>query len=64
MTERANVDRYVKAGMSLWRTIQWIDRNVLRMSDPVVGWRAIFRETRVKPGHMETRVKPGHCWRT
>ncbi len=55
MTERANVDRYVKAGMSLWRAIQWIDRIVLRRSDPVVGWRAIFREA---------RVKPRHCWRT
>ncbi len=55
MTEHEKADRYVEAGMSLWRAIQWIDRIVLRRSDPVVGWRAIFRET---------RVKPRHCWRT
>ncbi len=51
MTERANVDRHVKTGMSFWRMFQWIDRNVLRMSEPVVGWRATFRETRVRSGH-------------
>ena len=51
MTERANVDRYVKVGMSLLHAIQWIDRIVLRRPDPVVGWRAIFRETRLKPTH-------------
>ncbi len=47
--EQANVDRHVAAGMSLGRAIQWVDRTVLRRSDPVLGWRAVFRETRSKP---------------
>ncbi len=50
MTEQVNVDRYVAAGMSLWRAIKWIDRTFLRPYDPVVGWHAIIRETRAKPG--------------
>ncbi len=50
MTEQANVDRYVEAGMSFGRAIQWVDRAVLRRADPVVGWRAVVRETRAKPG--------------
>ncbi len=50
MTEQANVDRYVEAGMSLGRAIRWIDHTILRTSDPVLGWRAVFRETRGKPG--------------
>ena len=55
MTEQVNVDRYVAAGMSLWRAIQWIDCNLLRRSDPVLGWRAVLRET---------RASPEHYWRT
>ncbi len=52
MTERANVDCYVKAGMSLGRAIQWINRTVMRESYPVVvGWRAIFKEARGTPEH-------------
>ena len=51
MTEQANMDRYVETGMSLWRAIQWIYRTFLRQSDPVLGWRAVVRETRAKPGH-------------
>ena len=50
MTEQEKTDRYVKAGMSLGRAIQWVDHTVLRWSDPVLGWRAVFRETRSKPG--------------
>ncbi len=49
MTEQANVDRHIEVGMSLGRTIRWVDRTILRTSDPVVGWHAIFRETRGKP---------------
>ncbi len=55
MTVQEKADRYVEAGMSLWRAIQWIYRTFLRQSDPVLGWRAVFRET---------RAKHGHCWNT
>ncbi len=55
MTEQVEVDCYAATGMSLWRAIQWIDRNVLRRSDPVLGWRAVLRET---------RARPRHCWHT
>ena len=55
MTEQVNVDRYVAAGLSLWRAIQWIYRTFLRPSDPVLGWRAVLRET---------RARPRHSWRT
>lgn len=50
MTEQANVDRFIEVGMSLGRTIRWVDRTFLRPYDPVVGWYAIFREARGKPG--------------
>ena len=51
MTEQEKADRYVETGMSLWGAIQWIYRTFLRQSDPVLGWRAVVRETRAKPGH-------------
>ncbi len=50
MTEQANVDHHIEAGMSLGRAIRWVDRTILRPYDPVVGWHAIFREARGKPG--------------
>ncbi len=55
MKEQVNVDRNVADGISLWRAIQWIDRIVLRRSDPVLGWRTVFRET---------RATHRHSWRT
>ena len=48
MIEQAKVDRNVAAGMSLGRVIERFDRTVLRRSDPVLGWRAVVRETRCK----------------
>ncbi len=44
------VEFSIAAGMSLGRVIERFDRSVLRRSDPVLGWRAVFRETRSKPG--------------
>ncbi len=50
MIELAKVDHCIAAGMSLGRVIERFDRSVLRRSDPVLGWRAVIRETRSKPG--------------
>ncbi len=50
MIEQANVNRFIEVSMSLGRAIRWVDRTILRTSDPVVGWHAIFREARGKPG--------------
>ena len=51
MIEHAQLDRYAEDGTSLDRAIRWVNRTVMRESYPVVvGWRAIFRETRAKPG--------------
>ena len=47
-------DRYVTAGLRLGHVIQRFDRTFLRQPDPVLGWRAVVRETRSKPGHAGT----------
>ncbi len=51
MIELAKVDHCIAAGMSLGRVIERFDRSVLRRSDPVLGWRAVLRETRARPRH-------------
>jgi len=47
-------DRYVAAGLILGHVMQRLDRTFLRRSDPVLGWRAVVRQTRSKPGHAGT----------
>ena len=51
MTEQANANRFDVASMSILRAIRWIDSTLLRRSDPVLGWRAIFKEAGAIPEH-------------
>ena len=51
-------DSYVTISLRLGRVIQLLDLTFLRWSDPVLGWRAIVRETRSKPGHAGINSPP------
>ncbi len=46
MTEQANVDRYVEAGMSLGRAIRRVDRTVSRAFHPMFRWGVTYLEKR------------------
>jgi hypothetical protein len=51
MTEQANANCFDVASMSLLRAIQWIECTLLRRSDHVLGWRAIFKEAGAPSGY-------------
>ena len=51
-------DSYVTISLRLERVIQLLDLTFLRRSDPVLGWRAVVRETRSTPGHAGINSPP------